>query len=189
MKVCKDLGKRKFITMIFATVKNGNQPKYPTTRDWLNKLGSIKTMPGNKTLRGLQRRKGRLKGLKWLGKTCVASFITSMTCTVFVFLFISKHFGTYCKSSQTINIQVVNGVIELLLLLLFTYLGFYLHFTLFFIYLSIFLLFRAAPAADGSSQARGWIGAVAAGLHHSHGNTGSQLYLRPMPQLMATPDP
>ena len=36
-----------------------------------------------------------------------------------------------------------------------------------------FLLFRAAPMAYGSSQARGRIGAIAAGLHHSHSNTGS----------------
>ena len=36
-----------------------------------------------------------------------------------------------------------------------------------------FLLFRATPTAYGSSQARGRIGAVAAGLCHSHSNTGS----------------
>ena len=30
------------------------------------------------------------------------------------------------------------------------------------------------PAAYGSSQARGWIGAVVAGLHHSHSNWGSE---------------
>ena len=36
-----------------------------------------------------------------------------------------------------------------------------------------FLLFRAAPVAPGSSQARGLIGAAAAGLHHSHSNAGS----------------
>ena len=34
-------------------------------------------------------------------------------------------------------------------------------------------LFGAAPAAYGGSQARDRIGAVAAGLHHSHSNTGS----------------
>ena len=39
---------------------------------------------------------------------------------------------------------------------------------LFIIFLN---LFRAASAACGSSQARGWIRAVAAGLHHSHSNT------------------
>ena len=38
-----------------------------------------------------------------------------------------------------------------------------------FIYLFI-LLFRAAPAAYRSSQARGQIRAAAADLHHSHSN-------------------
>ena len=37
---------------------------------------------------------------------------------------------------------------------------------------SIYLLFRAAPAAYGSSH-RGPIGAAAAGLHHSHSHAGS----------------
>ena len=36
---------------------------------------------------------------------------------------------------------------------------------------SVFCLFRAAPAAYGTSQARGWIGAIAAGLCHSYSNT------------------
>ena len=45
-----------------------------------------------------------------------------------------------------------------------------------FIYLFI-LLFRAAPAAYGGSQARGQIGATAASLCHSHGNTGSKMRL------------
>ena len=49
-----------------------------------------------------------------------------------------------------------------------------------------FLLFRATPAAYGSSQARGGIGTAAAGLYHSHGSTGSKLHLRPTPQLRAT---
>ena len=41
------------------------------------------------------------------------------------------------------------------------------------------------------SQAKGLIGAAAAGLRHSHSNsnTGSKLSLRPTPQLFATPDP
>ena len=47
----------------------------------------------------------------------------------------------------------------------------------------------APPRAYGSSQARGWIGATFAGLHHSHSNTRSRLYLWPTPQLMAMPDP
>ena len=36
-----------------------------------------------------------------------------------------------------------------------------------------FGLFRAALTACGGSQARGRIGAAAAGLRHSHGHTGS----------------
>ena len=39
---------------------------------------------------------------------------------------------------------------------------------------SFFNLFRAAPAAYTSSQARGPIGAIDAGLHNSHSNTRSE---------------
>ena len=52
-----------------------------------------------------------------------------------------------------------------------------------------FLLFRAAPVAYGSSQARDPIGATAAGLHHSHSHAGSEPSLQPTPQLTAMPDP
>ena len=48
---------------------------------------------------------------------------------------------------------------------------------------------RATPVACGSSQARGWIRAAAAGLHCSPGNTGSELRLQPVLQLEAVPDP
>ena len=45
---------------------------------------------------------------------------------------------------------------------------------LFFIFIYLFICcFRATPIAYGGSQSRGQIGAVAAGLHHSHSNTGS----------------
>ena len=50
-----------------------------------------------------------------------------------------------------------------------------------FIYL--FRLFRAVPAACGGFQARGLIRATAAGLRHSHSNTRSKLRLQPTPQL------
>ena len=43
--------------------------------------------------------------------------------------------------------------------------------------------------AYGDSQARGLIGAVAAGLCQSHSNVGSELRLQPIPQLTAMPDP
>ena len=52
----------------------------------------------------------------------------------------------------------------------------------------IYLFFRAAPVI-WSSQARGQIGALAAGLHHNHSNTESQPSLQPTPQLMAILDP
>ena len=42
----------------------------------------------------------------------------------------------------------------------------------FFLFVCLFLLFRAAPVAYGSSQARGRIRTTAAGLHHNHSNTG-----------------
>ena len=57
-------------------------------------------------------------------------------------------------------------------------------------YLFFFLtISRAASAAHGGSQARGRIGAVAAGLGQSHSNAGSEPCLRPTPQLTATADP
>ena len=42
-----------------------------------------------------------------------------------------------------------------------------------------FCFFRAAPMAYRSSQARGQIGATAAGLHHSHSNMGCEQHLWP----------
>jgi len=65
-------------------------------------------------------------------------------------------------------------------------LGFHQFSFFFFFYKN---LFRAIPMAYGGSQARGQIGAVAAGLHHSHSNMGSKLHLLPTPQLTAMPDP
>ena len=51
----------------------------------------------------------------------------------------------------------------------------------------ILLLFKAAPAAYRSSQTRGQIRAIAAGLHHIHSNTGSETPLQPTPRLTAMP--
>ena len=59
-------------------------------------------------------------------------------------------------------------------------------------YVMIFCLFafsRTIPIVYGGSQARGLIGARAAGLHHSHSNVGSKPRLQPTPQLMAMLDP
>ena len=54
----------------------------------------------------------------------------------------------------------------------------------FFIF--IFLLLRAASEAYGGSQAKGPIGAAAAGPGHNH--AGSELCLQPTSWLTATPD-
>ena len=61
-------------------------------------------------------------------------------------------------------------------------------FKLFYLFF-IFCPFRAAPVAYGGSQARGRIGDVAAGLHHSHSHAESEPCLQPTPQFSATPDP
>ena len=63
-----------------------------------------------------------------------------------------------------------------------------MQFFFFFFFLS-FALSRAAPAVYEGSQARGPIGAVAASLHQSHSNAGSEPHLQPKPQLTATLDP
>ena len=51
----------------------------------------------------------------------------------------------------------------------------------------VFFRARAMPMAFGISQVRGQIDALAAGLHHSHGNTISELHLQPIPRLQPTP--
>ena len=51
------------------------------------------------------------------------------------------------------------------------------------------ILFMATPATYGNSQARGRIGAAAAGLCQSHSNTRPELHLQTLPQLSAMPDP
>ena len=50
-----------------------------------------------------------------------------------------------------------------------------------------FCLFRATPIAYGGSQARGQIGAIADGPHHSHSNARSEPCLQLTPQLMVDP--
>ena len=58
-------------------------------------------------------------------------------------------------------------------------------YTIFFVF---FVFSWAMPKAYGGSQARGRIGAVTTGLHHSHSNAGSEPRLRPAPQLSVTLD-
>ena len=54
---------------------------------------------------------------------------------------------------------------------------FYFILLYFILFLFGLLSFRGTTTAYGSSQARGLIGAAAAGLHHSHSNAGSELCL------------
>ena len=44
------------------------------------------------------------------------------------------------------------------------------------LFIDLYLWRRGASMAYGGSQARGEIGAAAAGLHHSQSNTGSLIY-------------
>ena len=65
----------------------------------------------------------------------------------------------------------------------------FFFFFLSFVVVVVVAISWAAPAAYGSSPARGPIGAVAAGLHQSHSNAGSEPHLQPAPQLTAMLDP
>ena len=55
------------------------------------------------------------------------------------------------------------------------------------IFIYLFLLFRGAPAAYGTSQSRSYFGAPPVSLHHRHSSMGSKPHLQPTHQLMATP--
>ena len=49
--------------------------------------------------------------------------------------------------------------------------------------INIYIFYIATIVAYGGSLAMGLIGAAAAGLHHSHSNEGSKLYLQTMLQF------
>ena len=57
----------------------------------------------------------------------------------------------------------------------------------FFVVVVVAISWATLPAYGGS-QARDRIRAVAAGLHQSHSNVGSEPCLHPTPQLTAMPD-
>ena len=58
-----------------------------------------------------------------------------------------------------------------------------------YIFVCLFVCFRATPAAYSGSQARGLIGFTAASLCHSHNNIKSKPHLRTIPQLTAMQNP
>jgi len=84
----------------------------------------------------------------------------------------------------TCDILLLTLIITQYYYLKFLFLDKYVYF-----FLSFFCLFRATPVPHGGSQARDPIGAVVAGLRHSHSSEGSELHLRPTPQLTATQYP
>ena len=53
----------------------------------------------------------------------------------------------------------------------------------------IIIFLRATPVAYRGSQARDPIRAIAASLHHSHSNAGSEPHLQPTRHLTAKQDP
>lgn len=57
MKVCKDLGKRKFITVIFATVEKWATTYVSNYKGLAEKLCAVGMMPNLKPRRGHQRKK------------------------------------------------------------------------------------------------------------------------------------
>ena len=58
-----------------------------------------------------------------------------------------------------------------------------------FFFLVFLFFFRAIPMVYGGSQDRAPIRDVAASLHQSHSNVGSEPHLQPTSQPTATPDP
>ena len=93
-----------------------------------------------------------------------------------------------CKVLKKIShcLHWSSGTMNVIMLLKFLMLHIQLcnHFKFF-----VFVFFRTTSVAYANSQARGLMGAVAAGLLHSHSNTRSEPHLRPTPQFTATPDP
>ena len=71
----------------------------------------------------------------------------------------------------------------------FGWLVFFFWFFFFFLSFCLFAISRAASTAYGGPQAPCLIRAVAAGLHQSHCNAGSEPRLQPTPQLTAMPGP
>ena len=107
-------------------------------------------------------------------RMCVCVFTLIHIYTHHIFFICSAFSGHYVVSTSWLLWIVLNEHGSANISLRFFFFGFF---------------FRATPAAYGSFQARGWIGAVTAGQHQSHSNTRSELHLWPTPQLKATLDP
>ena len=123
---------------------------------------------------------------------------SNFTCSVFKFtdsfLFLLYSAIVLARLSIGFNFNIIMNFFNYLKCFVFFFFFFlflffvFLFWFFFFFFFFFFLLLRAALSAYGGSQARGLIGAVAAGLRQSHSNAGSQPRLQPTPQLTATPD-
>ena len=93
-------------------------------------------------------------------------FIITFTNRFFFFFFPFR--SVYCLNLNDYFPIVISSILYLLTF-------FYFEETFQYVFYLINFFLRAVPVAHGASQARGWIGAAAAGLCHSHSNVGSQL--------------
>ena len=107
----------------------------------------------------------------------------------FIYLFFWSHPCDMQKfSNQGLNHWATRGFPFCLKFFPIFLSNFYFYFSNIYLFIYLFLLFRASSVAYGSSQARGLIAAIAAGLHHSHSNIRSEPSLWPT-QLKAMPNP
>ena len=129
----------------------------------------------------------------WTNGTFVNQMAFSRITRVSRFNFLFGHMLYYilfCKTSMMthpfgrpskLGQQILQ--VERILNLLSSRSAFFLSIPFFFICLFVF------RPVYGSSQARGQIWAIVAGLHHSHSNARSEPHLWSAPQLMARQDP
>ena len=93
----------------------------------------------------------------------------------------SNQDSIYFQKFYNLDISNLNYMFSHLVYNSQIYLSSYLSISL-HIYFCCCCLFRATPIPYGGSQARGPIRAIAAGLHHSHSNVGSEPHLWHTPQ-------
>ena len=102
----------------------------------------------------------------------------------------SKSYSLQCTDLSSLQLNLLlRTLLSLMLLRLGLFYFFFSYFILFYFIFCLFAISWATPTACGDSQARGQIGAIATGLHQSHGNSGSEPRLQTTPQLTAKPDP
>ena len=118
---------------------------------------------------------------------------------IYIFIYIYIYLFIYIYAPYVWAYKCIHTHASIYVYTISMYICVYIHYTHNFFWILhhsvmlrnffLILLFRAAPAVYGSSQARGQIGTVAASLYHSHSHTGSKSHLWPTPWLAAMPDP